>query len=57
LGHTNFNGDLMSPTLNNELDFISKCDVNAVLGANHMLTDNNDNNQGKNILHNSFSCS
>jgi Matrixin len=57
LGHANFNGDLMSPTLNNELDFISKCDVNAVLGANHMLTDNNDNNQGKNILHNSFSCS
>lgn len=57
LGHANFNGDLMSPTLNNELDFISKCDVNAVLEANHMLTDNNANNQDNNISHNSFSCS
>ncbi|MGB0028487.1 MAG: matrixin family metalloprotease [Nitrososphaeraceae archaeon] len=39
LGHANFNGDLMSPTLNDESTSISKCDIDAVLDANHMSKD------------------
>lgn len=47
LGHANFNGDLMSPTLNDESKTISKCDVEAVLSANGMLkNDDSNNNSG-----------
>jgi hypothetical protein len=47
LGHANFSGDLMSPTLNDESKTISRCDVDAVLSANGMLKhDDNNNNSG-----------
>jgi hypothetical protein len=54
LGHANFNGDLMSATLNNESDSISQCDINAALEANHLLTENN--NHSNNIEKGLFSC-
>jgi predicted Zn-dependent protease len=53
LGHANFTGDLMSPTLNDESRSISNCDIDAVLNANHMLKDEN----SKSISANSFRCS
>lgn len=52
LGHANFSGDLMSPTLNDESESISKCDINAVLIANHISNDN-----GGRISADSFRCS
>jgi len=33
LGHTNFNGDLMSTIVDNKTGSISKCDINAILAA------------------------
>ena len=53
LGHANFSGDLMSPTLNDESKSISNCDIDAVLDANHMLKDEN----SKSTSGNSFRCS
>jgi len=50
LGHANFSGDLMSPTLNDESKTISKCDIDAVLSANGMLKDENRNDNSDNLF-------
>ncbi|HEY7078061.1 MAG TPA: matrixin family metalloprotease [Nitrososphaeraceae archaeon] len=52
LGHANFNGDLMSPTLNDESKTISKCDIDAVQSANGMLRhdDSNNNDNSDNLF-------
>jgi hypothetical protein len=50
LGHANFNGDLMSPTLNDESKTISRCDVQAVLSANGMLKHEDSNNNSGDLF-------
>jgi hypothetical protein len=36
LGHANFNDDLMSVVVRGESGSISKCDINATIGVNHI---------------------
>lgn len=50
LGHANFSGDLMSPTLNDESKTISRCDIDAVQSANGMLTHEDNNNNSGNLF-------
>jgi hypothetical protein len=54
LGEAHFNGDVMSPTLNEGTNYISQCDINEV-EANHIKTANNYNEN--NIQHDSSNCS
>jgi hypothetical protein len=54
LGEANFDGDLMSPTLNDESKHVSQCDISAVDKANHITTESKDDEQ--NIEDNSFNC-
>jgi predicted Zn-dependent protease len=53
LGKANFNGDVMSPAINDQSRQLSQCDINAVNEANQILiTSNADEHHIKGDLYN-----